>query len=67
MRIGNIIINRASKLRNVLKDKNPKTEVRKKEWNQLYGIYSSRIFGFCIYRTTYTMSKEETLLKDLEA
>lgn len=50
MIIGNIVINRASKIRKLLLRK-PTTNIDKKLWEELMHMYACRIFGFCVYRT----------------
>lgn len=54
MIIGNIIINRSSKLKRVLM----KTDSSTGLWQRVFGIYSARIFGVCVYRTTRKLGKD---------
>ena len=56
MKIGNIIINRSSKIRKILLKKPSKS--MQSTWQDLMQIYSCRIFGFCVYRDLPTYRKE---------
>lgn len=60
MQIFGIIINKASKVRKAM-EKRHGDYLSENEWvdfNILLGIYSSRIFGVCIYRPDYKIRRD---------
>ncbi len=67
MIIGSYVINRQSKVKKALLRGKGKqlTEDEFATFNQLFGIYSSRIFGLCIYRTSSKMDKDLIEIKKL--